>query len=305
MHSTTVTRMGTLDRFIWQYLGERRRRGEISKETQRGLQTSLSSLSVSFGARPLSQFSKRAIERWLETIGHLAPATRRGRLSAVRGFSRWMVDRGSLPVDPTERIPSIRQPRAVPRALPEADVARLLAVAPDQRARAIMWLMVGCGLRCVEVARLRVSDFDPVAGTITVTGKGGHERILPVPQQVRLELDRYLNQVGIVAGPLIRSERFPSRGLRPPSIGTYVSRWMRDAGIKHGRYDGRSAHALRHTCASDVLDGGADLRIVQELLGHQHLSSTSIYLRRASVAQLREAMEGRTYSGQPHLPDAA
>jgi site-specific recombinase XerD len=78
-------------------------------------------------------------------------------------------------------------------------------------------------------------------------------------------------------------------------VGNIAGRILRDAGVKHAPYDGVSGHALRHTAASDVLDGGASLPCVQEMLGHVALSSTSIYLRRATVTQMRQAMEGRSY----------
>lgn len=286
----------TLFPLIEQYVGGRRRRGEINRHTAKNLRYQLHTLDKSFGRRPMEQFKRRAIERWMETTGHLAPETRRNLLGAVKAFSRWLVEEGVIEADPTEKIPRIRRPRTVPRALPSADVGQLLDVAPDQRARLIVALMVGCGLRCIEVSRLNIEDYDPAARTLSIEGKGGHQRVLPVPGFVHHELSGYLNVAGIPkGGPLIRAERPPYRGLAAETISLYVSRWFEEAGIKHGPYNGRSAHALRHTCASDVLDGGADLRTVQELLGHAELSSTAIYLRRAHIGQLREAMEGRDY----------
>jgi site-specific recombinase XerD len=290
--------MSTLTTYTTTYIGERRRRGEITARTAKGLRYALDSLDVSFGNRPLTQLTPRAIERWLETVGHLAPSTRRNHLGAARGFCRYLVARDLIAEDPTAHVARIRQPRSVPRALSPADVGRLWLALPDERARAIVALMVWCGLRCVEVARLQVTDYDPVAGTIRVVGKGMHERELPVPVETRAVIDRYLASVGgVMSGPLIRSSRIPSRGLSEATISTYVSRWMETAGLKVGRWDGRSAHALRHTCASDVLDVCGDLRVVQEMLGHAHLSSTAIYLRRAGIGRLREAMDGRDYGG--------
>ena len=301
----------TLTPHITRYVAGRRSRGEFTARTATGVRSQLGKLDRSFGRRGLHQLTRTAIERWMETIGHLSPAHRRNALSAVRGFCRWLVDQGHIADDPTAKIAPIRQPRSVPRALPVDAVARILHTAPDPRAKAIIMLMVGCGLRCVEVSRLTVTDYDPDAATIAVTGKGGHERILPVPDGVGATLDAYLATVGITTGPLIRASRVRANGLSAATISTYVSRWMASAGLKAGRWDGRSAHALRHTCASDVLDGGADLRVVQEMLGHQHLATTSIYLRRASLGQMRDAMEGRTYveggdharaTERPHAP---
>ena len=289
----------TLTPHIHRYITGRVARGEIGKRTAAGVRSALGGLDRSHGRRPLDQLTRRAVERWMETIGHLSPSHRRNQLSAARGFCRWAVDHGLIGEDPTAAIPAIRQPRSVPRALPADSVARLLAAAPDDRAQAIVWLMVGCGLRCVEVSRLAVTDYDPVAATIRVTGKGGHERILPVPDEAAGPIDRYLARAGVISGPLIRASRVRSNGLSACTISTYVSRWMTAAGLKVGRWDGRSAHALRHTAASDVLDRCRDLRVVQQMLGHEHLSTTSIYLRRASVDQMRQAMEGRTYDTAP------
>lgn len=293
----------TLEPLSRRYLDERARRSEIGGNTLRNQRSILASFTREFGNRPPERLTRRFIERWLGTIGHLAPSTRRYQLSTVRVFCRWLIERGVIDRDPTDGLAPIRQPRAVPRALNPADVAALLRALPDQRARAIVWLMVGCGLRCCEVSRLTVSDYDPHSRTITVIGKGSHERVLPVPARVAREVDRYLDETGVVTGPLIRGAYNPSAGIGADTISKYVSRWMGDAGIKHNRRDGRSAHALRHTAASDVLDRGADLRVVQAMLGHQHLNTTSIYLRRANLGQLRAAMEGRDYTGD--LPPAA
>ncbi len=291
--------MTTLTKHTTTYVHGRRARGEITKRTARNLTYALDGLDRSFGNRPLGQLGPRAIERWMETTGRLAPSTRRNHLVAARGFCRWLIAQDLLVDDPTADVARIRQPRSVPRALGRDDVARLCRALPDDRARAIVALMVWCGLRCVEVARLQVSDYDPDGATIRVIGKGLHERDLPVPAEVGAIVDRYLASVGgVLSGPLVRSSRIPSRGLSECTISTYVSRWMQDAGLKVGRWDGRSAHALRHTCASDVLDECGDLRVVQEMLGHAHLSSTAIYLRRAGMGRLREAMEGRSYGGQ-------
>jgi len=286
--------MTTLTNLSVQYLAERERRGEIGKRTAKGMRYSLRSLDASFGNRPLGHLGKRAVERWLEQVGHLSPATRRNHLSTCRGFCRWLVELDLIEADPTEHVAKVRQPRSVPRALRHDHVGRLLSSLPDERARVIVMLMVGCGLRCVEVSRLRVTDYDPHSGTILVRGKGGHERELPVPHAVRAAVDPYLCHVGVIAGPLVRSKDGLA-GLNPCTISTYVSRWMSDAGLKVGRWDGRSAHALRHTAASDVLEGGAGITVVQAMLGHSSAAVTSIYLRHASLGQLRDAMEGRSY----------
>ena len=173
------------------------------------------------------------------------------------------------------------------------------------RARAVVWLMVGCGCRCVEVARLRVEDYDPRGATVRLTGKGGHERVVPVPSDVAGALDAWLDERGRVAGPLIAS-RIDGHALAPHTLSAYVRRWMRAAGVKVSALDGRSAHGLRRTAASDVMDACGDITVVQEMLGHREVDTTARhYLRRVTVAHMREAMEGRTYSTGPRLEVAA
>lgn len=287
--------MTTLTPHINQYLHGRYQRGEIGLSTVKDLRWTLNGLDESFGDRPLAQLGAAAVDRWLATIRDRAESTRREYLSCVRGFCRWLMKEGRIRVDPTLHVQPIRQARRNPRTLYEMEVARLLRAAPDNRARAILWLMVGCALRCVEVARLRVEDYD--GRTITVCGKGHHERTLPVPVRVAAAVNAYLEEVGVTAGPLIRSALVPTQGLAAKTLSGYVRGWMLDAGVKVMPLDGRSAHALRRTCASDIADSGVDLRVVQELLGHVRLETTAAhYLRRVPMETMREAMEGRGYA---------
>lgn len=163
----------------------------------------------------------------------------------------------------------------------------------------MLWLMVGMGLRCVEVSRADVADFDPAACTLLVRGKAGHERVLPVPVDIAALVVGYLDEVGWQAGPLVRPLSGQHRRVSEHTLSRRVADIMREALVKRRPHDGVSAHALRHTAASDVLDRCHDVRVVQQMLGHQSLATTQIYLRRASLDQLREAMEGRTYQLAP------
>jgi site-specific recombinase XerD len=374
----------TLDPYIDTYVRERRRRGEFGASSDRQYRFRLRSLSKSFGSRPLSDFVEQAIEEWLETIGEMRPASRRSYQSTVRRFCIWMTRRGHIAADPMDDVRSVREPRSVPRARPKDDVARLLASRPDPRSQLIIWLMVGIGLRCIEVSRLDVSDYDPVARTILVRGKADHERVLPVPDSVAIAIERYLRAERIGEGPLVqvlagrpiprlndvawlrrryleelasareiaeeigcaretvrkaliahgitvrkaggwsRSDTYrpppappprPSTGrrVRPSWLSKELSKWWLEAGIKKRAGDGIAAHSLRHTAASDTLDKCNDLTVVQRMLGHSNIATTSRYLRVASLDKMRDAMEGHTYGGieatpmpdSPALPDPA
>lgn len=287
----------TLAYHATRYVEERLSRAEIGHNTARSQRSHLRGLTASFGSRLMSDFDRTAIERWQTTIARLSPASRRLQLSTVRSFCRWLVEHHLLAVDPTVALPRVRQPRSVPRALSKASVAKILIAAPDGRARAILWLMLGCGLRCCEVAALEVADYDPDQRTVTIVGKGGHQRILPVPDDTARAVDQYLTEVGTIYGPLIRSHRRgeTGAGLAPGAVSKLVSNWMADAGVKVRNRDGISAHSIRHTAASDVLEACGDVRLVQEMLGHTSLATTTVYLRRAELGRLRAAMGGRDY----------
>jgi integrase/recombinase XerC len=290
--------MHTLTPHVTMYVTGRRARGEISRQTAADYRWTLTGLVESYGDRPLRMFGPAAIDRWLEDIGHLSECTRRQYLSRVRGWCRWMVAQGKLRTDPTSHVPAIRQAQRAPRTLTVQEVGRLLRAVPDPRASAVLQLMVGCGLRCVSVARLQVEDYDPASLVLRVSAKGGAEYDIPVPVEAARALNRYLDEVGSVAGPLVRSVLTPSRGLSPKTLSGYVRAWMRHAGVKVRPLDGRSAHGLRRTAASDVMDLSGDIRAVQSMLGHSRVETTARhYLRPVSMQQMRTAMAGRDYVG--------
>lgn len=108
-------------------------------------------------------------------------------------------------------------------------------------------------------------------------------------------LEAYLAEWPATVGPMIRSTTPPFPALSLSALSHYMATWMYEAGIKHAPRDGVSGHALRHTAASDVLDNCQDLRVVQELLGHRSLQTSAVYLRRARIDTIRQAMEDRTY----------
>lgn len=257
--------------------------------TRTSYRTALRSFGEHAGQRPIERIDARLIERWLYQPGW-APATRRGYLSHLRQFFIWCQHRRWVRSNPCDLVTRPRQPRRTPRALPHDHAARLLDACPDQRARVIVTLMLQQGLRCVEVARLEVGDLDWRHQTMRVTGKGDHERILPLLEPTRAELA----QLGLPqTGPVVRSH-LNGEGIRPARVSQIVAEICWSAGIKHARRDGVSAHAARHTMATDMLLGGAQLVDVSAALGHAHLSSTQVYLPH-QTAGLAAAMDGRAY----------
>jgi integrase/recombinase XerC len=287
--------LGTLHPYAVEYVMGRKRRGEIATSTVVQHRSVLHRLADVHGDRPVDRFGSATIRRWQESVAHLKPSTRASAWTAIVGFTRWMQAEGVIAKDPCVGVKAPRRPRGEPRALESGSVARLLEVAPDARARAIIWLEVGLGLRRIEVHRLQVEDWLRRDQLMRVTGKGSHERTVPVVSGAARALDDYLAEWPATVGPMIRSTTNPSNPLSLSALSHYMAEWMYAAGIKNAPRDGVNGHALRHTAASDVLDECGDLRVVQEMLGHRSLATSSIYLRRADIRRMRDAMENRDY----------
>ena len=299
--------MNTLDNPARRYAIERWRRGEITPATRDSIGYTLRTFSASFGARPLHHLGPKSIDRWLETISDRAPSTRRNYLSRVRHFCQWLVAEGAIRRDPTTHVPRIRQPRRVPVTLTGHQIDTLFASLPNLRAQVVVSIMAEVGARCIEVSRLRAEDYDPDRRTLRMIGKGGHERDVPVPARTCRLINAYLDEIGVVGGPLIRSTVDPRAGLAPATLSHYVRHWMTASGVKRRAHDGRSAHGLRRTCGSDVMDACGDVQVVQAVLGHARIETTArYYLRPVPLDRMRTAMEaGVQRRRPPPLTDAA
>lgn len=283
----------TVDTLASRWVLHRTRAGLIKGKTGRNQLGNLDYFRAAHGANRTLRADRKVFDRWLESIGHLAASSRRLHVSTVRGFISWAAAEGQIAPRALKLIPKVRVPRALPRAFNSDQMSRLMHSLDTDKKRVIIGLMAWCGLRCAEVAGLRVEDINEREATMHITGKGGNERMVPIPPEFAPHLTRWLDQRRRVPGPLIVSTL--SGPYTANTISALVVRWMRTSGVKVSARDGRSAHALRHTAASDISDGGAPLTAVQALLGHQHLSSTAIYLRRTRLEDLRTAMTGRDY----------
>lgn len=282
------------------YVSERVGMGRLAKTTGRNVRNVLYGLADTFTGRDPGDLTADDIARWISGHGW-KPATVHTVIGKLRPFLAWAAERGELPAGLDARLHLPRLPRAVPRALQPARVAQLLEVAPDARGRLIVLAMAQEGLRRGEVTRLRLVDIDPAERTWRVWGKGSKERILPVSDETWTALEGWLVERGPTPGALISNYDRPGEALTPTWVGALVSRWMGAAGLKAGPGDGVSGHALRHTAATEMLRGGANIRAVQAALGHSTLEMTERYLT-LHPGDLRQAMAGRTYGPGPVEP---
>lgn len=234
----------------------------------------------------------RDIEAWLTMLERdgMSPRTRARRLAAVRMFHRRLSMIGERQDDPTASIDSVRTPRSLPKALSEEEIGRLLAamVGDDARARrdrALVELLYATGARISEVCGASLGDLDLDTGLLRVVGKGDKERVVPFGTHAASALQDWLDDGG---RPMLVPSRWRRRddatALFLGSRGTRLSRqaaWgIVAAAAKRARIaSDLSPHVLRHSCASHLLANGADLRVVQELLGHASVSTTQIYTR--------------------------
>lgn len=210
--------------------------------------------------------TREDLEHWQAGL-RVAPSSLATYTVHVRSFYLWCEEAGRRADNPAARLRVPRVPRRLPRPIPEADLGLVLrtAVEPERT----WFLLAGyCGLRAGEVARLRPCDVDVEHRILTVDGKGGRQRRVPVPPEVMTALRGHLRGQ---AGPIWRR---PHGG---PMVGQEVTR--RTTGHFRGLGMGWTLHCCRHRFASEVYDTCADIRVVQELLGHQSLDSTQVYVQ--------------------------
>ena len=202
-------------------------------------------------------------------------------LSALRRFYRWLLREGRVAIDPTLHIEMPHLPRALPATLSERGVEALLE-APDcddtlgLRDRAMLEVLYATGLRVSELVGLELARVNPRQGLVRVTGKGNKERLVPLGEEALTWIDRYLR----ASRPLLERAGDPhlflsqrGRGMTRQTFWYRIKAHAAGAGIRGPL----SPHTLRHAFATHLVDHGADLRVVQMLLGHSDLSTTQIY----------------------------
>ncbi|MGE0139270.1 MAG: site-specific tyrosine recombinase XerD [Ilumatobacteraceae bacterium] len=226
-----------------------------------------------------------------ERRGHAAPSSVARQLAAIRMVHRFLVEEGRRPDDPTADLDGVRVPAGLPKPLSEAQVTSLLdAVTGGDpvalRDRAILELLYATGARIGEVCGLSIGDVDLDARTARLYGKGSKERLVPVGRPAIAAMREWLGERGRRhLEPVRWARRGDAEAIFLNQRGARLSRQSAWAIVKqHGRAAGiradhLSPHVLRHSCATHLLDHGADLRVVQELLGHASVSTTQIYTK--------------------------
>jgi len=281
------------------------------------LERGLSPHTIAAYARDLSRFAELCEGRNIHAVAQvgsaelrgfasalagrgLAPRSRARALVAVRRFCAYWVERGILASDPGEDVHAPKLSAPLPRVLRPDEIETLLEAAGGDanlglRDRAMLEVLYGAGLRVSELVGLALAGLDLRAGLLRVMGKGSRERIVPVGEPALRAVERYLaDERPILAGAGKRAGDavFLSRRGAPMTRQNFFVRlrhWARVAGIPARRV---SPHVLRHSFATHLLEGGADLRAVQAMLGHADLATTQVYTH-VTRGRLREVVEAR------------
>jgi site-specific recombinase XerD len=237
------------------------------------------------GARKLSEVTSADLETYLNELRDTRASSSVARtLSSLRGWWGFLVDEGQLGVDPSAYVTPSRRGRSLPKPLAEEVVGHLLDTLPhetpvDLRDRALLELLYDTGARVSEVVGLELQDLDFDEELIRVTGKGSKQRLVPMGRTLKRALREYLTAGGRSEFPKPRAHAHVFVNVRggPLSrqgIDLIISSRALNAGIDRSTI---SAHVFRHSCATHMLAHGADIRVVQELLGHASISTTQIY----------------------------
>jgi site-specific recombinase XerD len=225
--------------------------------------------------------------------GGAASSTVARKLAAIRGLFDFLVRSDRVGQNPADLVSSPKREQKLPRVLSGEQVRSLLERIPartplELRDRAMLELAYSCGLRCEEIVNLDTGSFDFESEQLRVLGKGSKERLLPVGEPAQRALRNYLERGRHV---LAADRREPAlflsksgRRLSNSDVTRRLALWVREAALAAGV----SPHSLRHSFATHLLEGGADLRTIQELLGHASISTTQVYTR-VDAARLREA----------------
>ena len=257
--------------------------------------------AVTEGAADLADLELGTLRRWLgaQSEAGMSRATLARRAATARAFTAWAVREELIAVDPALRLRAPKREKSLPGVLQQGQVQRLVAGAESAAAegeplalrnRAMLELLYATGIRVGELSGLDIDDLDPDRRTLRVVGKGNKERTVPYGLPAALAVDDWLRRgrpalVAADSGPALflgaRGKRVDQRQVR-----TVVK------GLLDGLGDTSATgpHALRHSAATHLLDGGADLRAVQEILGHSSLATTQIYTH-VSVDRLRKSYQ--------------
>jgi integrase/recombinase XerC/integrase/recombinase XerD len=301
MKNTSTSHQATWSAHLRGFDAALRARG-MAEKTRKAYGIDLAQLAewAAAHARGPLDLDPRTLRRYASVMSErgLSKASVARKLASIRAFHRNLVLRGELAANPADLVASPKRDQYLPRVLKPAEADGVLDAIPaagplELRDRAMFEVAYGAGLRAEELVNLDLPDLDPDAEEMRVTGKGQKTRIVPLGEPGWRAIERYLDRARPVlaaasdAGRRAEPALFLSKNGRRLSTSD-VRRRLRTSTQRAGSGPGVTPHTLRHSFATHLLEGGADLRAIQELLGHASISTTQTYTRIES-GRLRRA----------------
>ena len=283
MHSSAWTAaLGALDEDL--------RRRAVASKTRRAYAIDTAQFADWASAREIEPgtVGLRELRRYVAELSERgnAPSTIARKLAALRGLLRVQIELGVRRENPAELLSSPKRPRRLPRVLKLDEIETLLDRIPassplELRDRALFELAYSSGLRAEELVSLDLESIDFDAETVRVEGKGGKTRIVPVGEHAQRAVERYLQRArpSLETGEPALLLSKSGRRLSTSDVRRRLRLWARRAAARSPALIDAHPHALRHSFATHLLEGGADLRTIQELLGHATVSTTQVYTR--------------------------
>ncbi len=253
----------------------------LSEETKDAYLRDLRSFAEWLG-KDLTATDTDDLRAYLHSIQGLSPHTIARRFSALRSFFRFLLSRDEIAADPTRSLQTPKIPKHLPVVLTVSEVEKIIGMAEGasplrMRDRAMLEMLYGCGLRISELIRIRLSDLNLDEGFLRVLGKGDKERLIPIGTRARSAIELWLKEG---RSKIVKSAsphlflNFRGKPLSRMGAWKIIRGYIRKAGIRKRV----TPHTFRHTFATHLLEGGANLRAVQMMLGHADIATTQIYL---------------------------
>jgi site-specific recombinase XerD len=257
----------------------------MSEKTRRAYGVDLDQLAQFAGNRAPNELRPGDLRRFAAFLSEsgMSKTSVARKLAAVRTFYKHLIEIGAVGASPADLVASPKRDQYLPQVLKPAEVAAVLDAIPattplELRDRAMFEMAYAAGLRAEEIVNLDVKDVDPDAEQIRVLGKGSKTRVVPAGEPAWRAVARYLER----GRPVLQREPEPAlfisktgKRLSTSDVRRRLSGWVRRAAVQCGV----TPHTLRHSFATHLLEGGADLRAIQELLGHATISTTQTYTR--------------------------
>jgi len=284
-----------MERLLKDYLYYLKMERRMSPNTAASYSSDIKGFFADCGTAP-RDVGREDVRDWLsERAGKVSKRTQARELSALKSFFDYLILEGERKDNPCDALESPRMGRHLPDVLSVEEVDRIMesvdcSTAKGLRDRAILEMLYGCGLRVSEAVGLKISDVFLKEGFVRVTGKGDKQRIVPLGEVAADYFTRYLECRPAEEGAEYADTAFLNRSGRPLTR-VYVFNMVKTQAVAAGISKNISPHTFRHSFATHLIENGADLRVVQEMLGHESILTTGIYTHISSATWQAAVLE--------------